>query len=220
MSSIPILQALKVYGTHFNIKDFISLPVDTPFGNLYLTYSEIVIRIECLNGSIISIYEYFHTHNELVKARGGGSTLDEGYKHNFEIEQIIYWLRKTADELISMLYIFSYFKNNSEFPTQIKISSIGKLLKSDQVLDDKLTTHLNLLDRINKVSNGFKHFIVNTQVHNHRGLNEPVVFALTAFNDTASQPKFHAISLKTLLESYNSFLTDVKDILKSKYQNV
>ena len=215
---IPILEALKTYGTQFNTKDFLVLPNDTPFGNFNLTYDEIVVRIECLNESIINTYQDFYNHQELVRLRGGMSLLNESFKQSYNIEQVIYWLRKTADEFISIIYVLYYFKENNEYPSKIKISSIGRLLNYDKILDDKLTNHFNLLEKINEISNGFKHSIVNTQVHNHRGKSEPVVFALTAFNDISSQPKFYVVSLRAIIESYNKFLIDVKDILQSKYQ--
>lgn len=213
---IPILEALKTYGTHFNTKDFLVLPNDTPFGNFNLTYDEIVVRIECLNESIINTYQDFYSHQELVKLRGGMSLLNESFKQSYNIEQVIYWLRKTADEFISVIYVLQYFKENNEYPTKIKISSVGKLLNYGNTLDDKLTNHLNLLKKINEISNGFKHSIINSHVH--RGRNEPVVFALAAFNDISSQPKFYVVSLRAIIESYNKFLIDVKDILQSKYQ--
>lgn len=216
---VPLLQALKTYGANFMITDALSLPSDTPFGNLSLTYHEIMVRLECLNELIGSLYTGFYNHQALLKSRGGWSTSSESFKHRFEIEQVIYWLRKTADEFISILYVLKYFKeHDNTYPDQIQIASIGKLLKTHEILDERLLKHLKLLNIVNEISNGYKHTLINAQTHSYRGANEPVVFALYAHNDVKSIPRYHQRSLRAILESYNKFLIDVKLILESKYQ--
>src|SRR5437899_1362203 len=134
----PLLQALKPYKESFNVKHFVSLPTDTPYGNLNLTYSEIVTQIECLNGLITELYTEYRQHDELVKIRGGWSNIDEGFKHKFQIEQVIYWLHKTADELIAIIYLLKYHEDIGSFPVKIEIASIGKLLNRKKDLNEKV----------------------------------------------------------------------------------
>jgi hypothetical protein len=220
ISEIPIIEALKPHKAHFHVSYFLSLETNTPYGNLLLTYSEIVIRMECLNDLIVTLYEDFFNHDELVKQRGGWSNMDEGFKNKFYTEQVFYWLRKTADELISLICIVKYFKQNNSYPTQIKTASIGKLLdqeKKGEKLDDKFDKHLHLLSILNEISNGFKHSLVNAQTNAYRGQYEPVVFALVAFNGTTKEPIFHQRSLKAILNAYNEFLIEAKLILENDY---
>jgi hypothetical protein len=141
--------------------------------------------------------------------------LDEGVKHKFETEQVFYWLRKTADDVISMIYLFNFHKNNNRYPTKIKISCVGEFLKKENSFNGELNNHLQLLTQLNEISNGFKHSIINAQVHSHRGWKEPVVFAFSLLhNDLNNQAKFHSVKLRSLLLSYSDFLEDVRVILK------
>ena len=218
MENPPLIQALKTYGSLFNVSDFLTLPDNTPYGNLNLTYSQIVIRLECLNELIKNLYEDFNRHREQVKARGGWSHLHEGFKHKFYIEQVLYWLRKTADEFISIIYILDQYKQTGNYPNEIKISSIGKLLNSKEDITKLFVKHRKLLVLLNDISNAHKHTLINAQVHNHVGKDEPVVFALSAFNKSTTTPTFHSVGLRAMLEAYDNFLIDIKEILMTEYQ--
>jgi hypothetical protein len=220
---VPLIEALKPYKSDFNVKYDLSLPTRTPFGNFVLTYHEIVVRTECLNELIIALYQDFIDHKELVKIRGGWATSDEMFKNKFYTEQVFYWLRKTADEFISIIWLLRYFKNKGVYPNKIAISSIGNLIdsveKKKNELDQGIEKHLKLLKLLNEISNGFKHSLLNSQIHNHQGVDEPVVFALVAFfNDVSNPPNFHQVSLRSVLLNYNDFLIDVRGILELNYQ--
>jgi hypothetical protein len=217
MNNIPLLEALKPYKEQFNVKYDLPLPTNTPFGNLLLTYSEIVVRTECLNELITNLYIGFTAHCELVKARGGWSNPDEGFKHRFEIEQVFYWLHKTADEVISLVYILNYFEKYDKYPTKINTSCIGDFIKSGDHFDDSLDKHLKLLRILNSVSNAYKHSIMNTQLNAYRGRDEPVVFAyLLKYNDLKNMPQYHNVSLRAVINAFNSFLIDIKALLEFK----
>lgn len=222
MVQIPLIQTLKPYEEEFNVKYFLSLPVNTPYGNLNLTYTEIVIRIECLNELITSLYEEYSSLEDLIKIRGGWFKSDEGFKHKFQTEQIVYWLRKITDEFISLIYLLKQLKITGNYPEKIKISSIGALLKSlkndEELLYDSVKKHVKFLNLLNDISNGFKHSILNAQTPNYRGVDEPVVFALVAFNDSLNIPKFHQVSLRHLLSNFCDFLESVKMVLINDYQ--
>jgi hypothetical protein len=168
------------------------------------------------------LYEEYFSLEDLIKIRGGWFKSDEGFKHKFQTEQIIYWLRKITDEFISLIYLLKQFKINGIYPDKIKISSIGALLNSlkndNELLYDDVNKHVEFLSLLNDISNGFKHSILNAQTHNYRGVDEPVVFALVAFNDSVNIPKFHQVSLRYLLSSFNDFLELVKVVLINDYQ--
>lgn len=85
-------------------------------GNLTLKNIDIIYRIDYINKKVISIYESYSNSinlNELPfcsKAFGKGlATLgEESRDHLYLIQEIVYWLRVTADELISWCYINYY----------------------------------------------------------------------------------------------------------------
>ena len=214
----PIMEALKAYKTNFNVRDFISLPPDTPYGNLNLTYMQIVIRIEVLNESIVELYEGFFRHMEMTKENHGSSNLDEGLKHKFQIEQVIYWLRKTADELISILSVLYHYKASGGYPDRVPVSSIGKFLNLDSRSHFKLEGQVKLFNILNDISNAYKHTLINAQISNHVGREEPVVFALSAYNQANVIPNFHQVSLKAILDEYNQFLLMIRSDFELNYQ--
>jgi hypothetical protein len=193
------------------------LPVDTPYGNLGLTYMQIMTRTECLNKLIKNLFTGFHTFKRSIVVRGGSSNLDESFMHKFEIEQVIYWLRKTADDFISIIFIINHFKVFGEYPEQIQVASVGKFLKLTDKSLYKLDNHIKLLTIINDVSNAYKHTLLNAQLHSHIGVEEPVVFALSAFNKAGDIPKFYSHSLCLMLKEYNTFLRDVRQMLSEDY---
>jgi len=214
----PIIEALKAYKTNFNVRDLISLPPDTPYGNLNLTYMQIVIRIEVLNEAITELYDGFFSHMERTKANHGSSNLDEGLKHKFQIEQVIYWLRKTADELISILSVLYNYKALGNYPDKVPVPSIGKFLNLDKREYFNLEGQVKLFNVLNDISNAYKHTLINAQISNYVGRDEPVVFALSAYNQANVTPNFHQVSLKAILDEYNQFLLIIRSELESNYQ--
>jgi hypothetical protein len=213
----PVLNALKPYKEQFNVKYDLDLPTDTPFGNLTLSWATIVIRFECVNDLVVQLYKEFFELKEKIKIIPW-SDKNEIYKQKVYTEQLFYWLRKSADEIISIIFLLNYYQTHKGYPSKIKISSIGELLHTKNDIYDYLEKHQPFLKTLNDVSNGFKHSFLNSQIHAFHGSEYPVVFALVMKHNTlTSEPKFHTLDLKQVLNDYNNFLIDIKEIIQNNY---
>jgi hypothetical protein len=215
----PILESLKKYKTHFNEKQFISLNPDSDFGNLNLIWTQIVVRIECVNTQIIDLYQKFYI--EKTNRENGGfaiSNLDDSYMNIMITEQIFYWLRKTADEIISLISVCSDFQKTSKYPKKINVSSIGEFIKLKTPFNDTIEKYRNLLQQLNETSNAYKHSFINPQIMAYKGSEYPVVFAYNLhYNNRANQPKFINLDFRVFLNNYNDFLFDVKKHISESY---
>ena len=218
----PIIEALKEYKTDFHALQFLSLDSNSPFGNLTLSWIEIVTRIECVNDLIITLYTDFEDlHNQLRQTQF--STLDRNYRQKFYTEQIFYWLRKTADDLISLISVLTDYKTQNSYPKKIKISSIGEFLKSTKssnVFNGDFDKFKPYLQKLNEISNCFKHSFINLQISNLLGLEYTVVHALALqYNDLSNQEKFYSLELRQVLDEYDNFLAYTKKYIKLNLTN-
>ncbi|WMJ75283.1 hypothetical protein RCC89_19270 [Cytophagaceae bacterium ABcell3] len=209
----PIIEVLKKHYAFLNDNDIPNLPSNTPYGNLILSWEEIQQRFDNVNDLIITLYEDFEIINnrEDYDVNVAIKLTHKYYKQKFLTEQIIYWLRRTGDELISMLYILDYHKKNQTYPGRIKIESIGNFIKYEHFLPELRKRHFKLLNLLNEISNAYKHSFINSETHLHRGSEFPVVFALSLiYNNTKNEPKFYSVKLSDVLNEYTIFLEDVK----------
>ncbi|OAB30535.1 hypothetical protein SAMN05444395_11113 [Flavobacterium fryxellicola] len=215
----PILESLKKYKTHFNAEQFISLNPDSDFGNLNLIWTQIVVRIECVNTQIIDLYQTFYIEKAKRESEGFAiNNLDESYMDIMITEQIFYWLRKTTDEIISLTSLSTDFENNGTYPKKIKVSSIGEFLKLKTPFIGVIEKHKDLLKLLNEISNTFKHSFINPQIMAYIGSEYPVVFAYNLhFNDLKNQGNFIQIELKKFLNDYDIFLLDIKEYINENF---
>jgi hypothetical protein len=216
----PILESLKKYKTHFNQEQFISLNADSDFGNLNLNYSQIVIRIECVNSQIIDLYHKFYIEKHKRETEGFAMyNLDESYLNIMVTEQIFYWLRKTTDEIISLISLCTDFKSNGKYPKKIKVSSIGEFLKLKTPFIEVIEENKDLLKLLNEISNTFKHSFINPQIMAYKGSEYPVVFAYNLhYNDLKNEAKFIQIELKKFLNDYDKFLLEIKNYIEENFK--
>jgi hypothetical protein len=217
MHPYPIIEALKPYKEHFNVAHFLNLPTDSDFGNLTVSWMDIVTRFECINDSIVQIYQDFD--NLYTNKKSSMIFLDQAYKQKLLIEQIFYWLRKSADEIISILYLLDYFKTHKKYPKKINTSSIGDVLKSEGPIKKALSKHVDHLQILNEISNAYKHSFLNSQINDRRGSEYPVVFSCNLHhNDLKNKPEFHIHDLRKILNAYNMFLIETKNLFIKKYK--
>ncbi|SDW15826.1 hypothetical protein [Flavobacterium degerlachei] len=217
----PLIEALKKYKANFNKSQFISLPTNTNFGNLNIIWMQIVVRTESCNSEIINIYDdFYNSKKELVLNGTVDVSLEIGYKEIMKIEQLFYWLRKTSDELISLIFILSYFKENTRYPLKIKVSSIGEFLNKEKCFDGGFDKFKSILLTLNEISNGYKHSFINSQLNSYSGSVHPVVFAyLMKYNDSKNSAEFRSIDLKVFLKEYDDFLKFTKKYIELMYVN-
>lgn len=220
----PILEGFKKHKSNFNQSQFIRLPDDSDFGNLNLSIMQIVIRIDCVNDKIIKLYNDFILTKKKKEINGfDEKSLDQDYKEIMIIEEIFYFLKKTSDELISMLGILAYFKVENKYPKKINISSIANLIyenkKGGIPFDGIFGRFISLFETLNNVHNAYKHSFLNSQIHAHRGSEYPVAFAYyLEHNDFKKPPCFYTIDLRSFLNDYNVFLEFSNNYIRSNFE--
>ena len=159
--SIPQIENAKRPDELLNIVHTAQLPSDTPYGNLTLKSLDITRRIDHANREIQRVFAAYilpEDHDSL-------DPWQDLQRHQFLAEQVVYWLRKTADEIIALAHLADQFKSNGDWPSQLRIDSIGQLMNSgDRSLKYLFAEHLSFLDTLNEVSNAFKHSFINTDM--------------------------------------------------------
>lgn len=221
MINIPIIEALKKHKDYLNADQMFDFSADTSFGNLNLNWIEILQRIDRVNDLIIDLYKEFailKANHENPRVENAVKISDLFYRQKFLSEQIFYWLRKTADEIISLLYLLNYIKKHKHEPKKLNVSSIGEFLKSKTEIAPFLEKYRAYFEVLNEISNAFKHSFVNAQTHTYVGTMYPIVFALSYHhNNRNNDLKFKQYKFDDVLENYNSFLIETKIFLKSNY---
>jgi hypothetical protein len=183
-----------------NIVHIPQLPSDTPYGNLLLKGMNIVRRLDRVNLEVARVFaSYVHPNNE----QSSNSSQDI-LEHQFYAEQVVYWLRKTVDELISLAYAISEWKRNGEWPNAIKVDSIAGLSRNaPQEVKDLFAPYERYLFTLNEVANAFKHSFINTDM-TVVGAEYPVVFALALDrNRLSNKPKFYSVNFSEIVQEFS-----------------
>lgn len=195
----------------------IDFPI-TEYSNLSLKWIEIIQRIDNINELIKNLFTDF----QLINADILSDKIIESYiktplhyKQKFLTEQIFYWIRKTIDEIISIIYVLEYLKKYNEFPMQIKIDCIGKLLNEKNILSKIKNKYLELFKIINDISNTYKHSFLNSEVHNHIGEKDPLVFSYGFKNNDLKKEKiFTSYKIEDIINSINPLIIDFIEHIK------
>ena len=216
---IPKIEAFKKQRDILNVKDMIRLP-ETPYGSLTLKWFDIIQRFDSINDKIDEIYycheifvrnrtEEFNEYRQVVIGKLFS-------KSRCMIEELIYWLRKSTDEMISLVYILDYLSTHKMCP---EIESRGKHLMDKSLCVDFFSGYYDVFKTINEVSNAYKHSFMNTETSNLLGRDEPCIFALSLSNNNLRKtPNFQSIGLTDFLIKYSEFCTSYKQLI-IKYQN-
>ncbi len=195
-----------------NIVHIPKLPSNTPYGNLFLKGMNIVRRLDRVNLEIERVFRtYVHPKNQ--------QSLDppqDILEHQFYAEQVVYWLRKTADELIFLVYAISEWKNNGAWPNAIKVDSIAGLDHSPpQEVKALFAPYKRYLFTLNEVANAFKHSFINTDM-TVVGANDPVVFALALYrNRLSNKPKFYSVSFKDIVQEFSKLYKPTMETIQT-----
>lgn len=182
------------------------LPNDSPYGNLLLKGMNIVRRIDRVNLEIERVFaSYVHpTKQDINDPR------QDILEHQVYEEQVVYWLRKTADELISLAYVIDEWKRTGGWPQSVQVDSIAGLNgKISKEMEELFAPHAGLLSTLNEVANAFKHSFINTDI-TVVGAEYPVVFALALKrNKLSERSMFHSVSFQQMIEAFSSFYNQV-----------
>lgn len=192
-----------------NAKLMFLLPVETSYGNFQLKLLKIINRLDEANRRIIESVLFWE------KAKEGILYTYEA--HIFANEQAIYLIRRTCDEIISLIWCLNYWKNNNHsYPIKIKYDCIGKVVNQNkESVMTPFKENLEVLEEINKISNAYKHSFINSDL-DVIGNEEPCVHALALdYNKLASEPKFCIIELERLIIQFNKFYKDSIEWLRS-----
>ncbi|MFD2034495.1 hypothetical protein ACFSKL_06815 [Belliella marina] len=213
MKIAPKINIQKVNEHSLHIDNIIREFPDSKFSNFNLKWFEIIQRIDNVNILIHDLYKDFNLINtELSKDAIENAYLKTPlfYKQKFLTEQIIYWIRKTLDEIIAMIYVLEYLKIKKEYPTHIKIESIGHLIGSKEFLINIKTNHLDFLKIINNISNTYKHSFFNSEIHNYIGELDPLVFSYGFKNNNLEKEMmFTTYKLEEIIIALNKLLGDL-----------
>src|ERR1700726_4356678 len=208
----PLVNVGGQYPLSLNVDQMLPLPAKTPFGNLALKWSKIIGRLVRLNREIATSYG-LHAQATSITGPAASAYIEE-LPHL--LEEIAYWLRKTADELIGLSFLCEARLRGEPLPTNIEVDCIGALLAGKHpALLTKYSAHVPHLRSLNDVSNAYKHSFINTYL-NIMGRHEPVLYALALQRTNLSKPEsFVGIALGEIVRSFDAFFQDAKSYLAS-----
>jgi hypothetical protein len=206
MITPPILEIGKQPGEPLNCNHLLPLPANSSFGNLALKYLKVIDRLDHANYTILCV----HAQHATLKSDPASPFIRS---HFFLQEEIIYWLRIAADELISLASVLDEWQRTGTCPKAVGIDCI-----SDFIKDGKTSSYaqsLPFLDTLNNVANAYKHSFINTQV-SFIGAEEPIVYALgLKYNKLSNAPSFYQVTLASLISGFNVFFESITRELKA-----
>jgi hypothetical protein len=211
MSAAPRIDNGKHFLEPLNIMTVGWLPSDTPYGNLLLKGMDIVRRIDRVNLEVERVFATY-VHPSKLDINDPRQDILE---HQFYQEEVVYWLRKTADELISLAYVIDEWKRTRSWPRAVQVDSIAGLSGiTSREIQELFAPHASLLSTLNEVANAFKHSFINTDMA-VVGAEYPVVFALALRrNKLSEQPVFYSVSFQQMIEAFSSFYNHVFEVIR------
>jgi len=203
----PQIETGRAPEENLNVRHMLPLPADTPFGNLSLKYTLIIERLDHVNLMLRTVYE---SHERALADPFSGALL----QHTLVAEQVIYWLRKTADELIGLYHLLTSREEIGRYPDRVSPESIGQLLHS-KTTAPLFADHIEFLATLNDISNAYKHSFINSDL-NLVGRYEPVVNALgLRYNNLRNEPTLSSVPLRDIVAGFNAFFATVAQYLRS-----
>ena len=194
---IPQINIGRQHGEPLNITQMFPLPIDTPFGSLAVKFMTVLGRLDHVNGTI---QEVFRTHEAAKANRLGRLSVRH---HMLLAEEVVYWMRKTADEIIGLVAFLAERQSTGKWPTKLAPFPIADVLKRPPAW---VRPHLAFVARLNEVSNAYKHSFVNSEL-NLIGRDEPGVYALALKDNDLDNhaPELHNIRFAELVTRFDAF---------------
>ena len=205
---IPQIDNGKRPGEQLNVRHSWRLPSDTPYGNLLLKSLAIVERIDHVNRLIQQVYDEWAPPHEVDPDADPKVDI---LKHRITAEEVVYWIRKTADELVQCSRLFQLRIEEGDWPEIIRPDSIGEMLGDvDCPLWSELEPRRPFLEKLNAISNAYKHSFINSDFV-VVGAFEPAVFAAThPRNDLRRELELHDVPFDSLVNQFNDFYVGTK----------
>ncbi len=177
-------------------------------------YNERHIFMNTLLRDIYSRHALIFSDNGRV---GTHAFSESHYPLLFLTETLIYWIRKNMDEMIGMNYYACYFAKVGTEPKKLAIASIGTLInKPTSDVYAIFREIIPKMERINEISNTYKHSFLTSEAHNLYNPDEPAVNCLDLNRNNANnEPVFHSHFLKYIIADYCSFFELSRNALKN-----
>lgn len=203
---IPQISIGKAPSDPLNIVFLLPLPPVSPFGNLHLKFMKVFTQCDRVN---LLVQKAFHSY-----WRACSEPSYQPIEHSFILEEVVYWIRKTVDELLSLAYVMHEKKVGGSFPAKVEVDCIGRALNaSNNSVMSYFESHRRYLTTLNEVSNAYKHSFLNSDI-TLIGRDEPCVFALALRqNDLTHDPQFIVVSARELVEGTSRFYCEAKKVL-------
>ncbi len=211
-TSVPQIFNVKTPEEQLNARMLLSYPADTPFGNLNLAQLELIGRIDYLNTRIAELYATYARYATNIE----GTVPLQAQWLRLEIEEIVYWLRKSTDSLICITSILAEFRGKGAYPVRIPVDCIGAALNRLKISPVPQTVavfqpHANTLLAINAISNTYKHHFINFETVNVLGPAGPTAFYISMERNDAKNPAtFYGILVSDLVGACNKMYRDVR----------
>ena len=200
--------------------DVPAFPPSDLWGHLGNKFHFILQRLEYLNKTIESIYNDVELYYSRRKKRQyiSNSTVVNPF---IEIIHLISDLRMIIDELISLLYILEKREQNGDYPSKIRISSIGELLTEfNKDVSKKLCffrPYKSFLEKIKDISNTYKHSFINSDILFYKQPEVPIVYAgKNDYNNFNKERILIAIPLNEIVDEFNVLFKNDRELLWEK----
>ncbi len=212
-TDIPQLYSVKRPNERLNAVMFLPYPSDTPFGNMLLADVELLARIDYINVKLNDLYCRW----ELLVPRLHDEIPPEVIWLRLEVEEVIYWLQKSIDTLISATSILVSHRLTGVFPERIGVDDIGSLLnhfrtQPSSELSTLFRPYQNALELINAIANTYKHHFANHELVKIVGKAGPTAYYIHMLkNDSRNPAKFSGVLLKEIVKSCSEVIKAVRE---------
>jgi len=208
--SIPQINNGKRPSDRLNANQIWPLPANTPLGNLALKAIKIIRRIDHINSRIEEAYQQFNNPKDVAQ-------------HLFVCEEVVHWLRVTADELTMLGQYLSDANRLGKFQECVQLDSIGKLI-GQSAANNQFAKHVKdaipFLKSLNDISNAHKHSFINSDV-SRIGIDEPGVFALhLPYNNLSRDYKLYEVKLSIVVLEFSAFFELCRDFILAENERL
>lgn len=186
-----------------NGSSLLSMPPDTPFGNLNPKLFWVLSLLAHANMRL----EETAAHWQAARA---GSLGPAAVEHRFTANEAVFAMRRAADELVTLTSVLEDRVENGTYPSKPRVDSVGAALTLDGSGKAKLWgNHRGLLSSLNDLANAHKHSFVDSN-SSVIGQEQPCASALhLPHNDLEKHSvRLYVVALDDLATGYNAFLAD------------
>ncbi|HEY4081179.1 MAG TPA: hypothetical protein VGM81_10800 [Burkholderiaceae bacterium] len=187
--------------------DGIWLPTETDLGNLAVKHLRLMELLAHVNVRLCQL-------EEVRSGNNGPSdfTTPSVARVDLMQEEIVYWLRRAADEVIGLDSVVNAWSKSGRWPNSVNPDCIGQLLGNEAALAPFADSR-EFLRCLNDISNAHKHSFFAAQVRPF-GARQGLVLAIgLKRNDLDNELETLSTDLGELVEGFNRFFKVTTDRL-------